>query len=242
MEKKKFPFSYFSKGEIILWSVGVVLITASFFIFKSGGVLSLVASLIGITALIFNAKGNPIGQALMIVFAVIYGIISYSFAYYGEMITYLCMSAPMAAVSLISWLKNPFDGKRSQVKVNRIKSKELFILIPLTCAVTVLFYFILKFLGTANLLPSTFSVTTSFAAVYLVFRRSEYFALAYAFNDAVLIVLWILAAVKDSSYISVIICFALFLVNDLYSFINWKRMRKLQAELSKNRHLEESKG
>ena len=39
--------------------------------------MTLAASLIGTTSLIFNAKGNPIGQALMIVFSLLYGVISY---------------------------------------------------------------------------------------------------------------------------------------------------------------------
>ena len=78
------------------------------------------------------------------------------------------------------------------------------------------------------MLPSTVSIATRFLAVYLTFRRSPYFALAYAANDVVLIVLWTLAALEDISYISVIICFAMFLVNDLYGYISWKRMEKRQ--------------
>lgn len=50
-------------------------------------------------------------------------------------------------------------------------------------------YFILRAFNTANIIPGTISVTTSFVAVYLTFRRSPYFALAYAANDVVLIVL-----------------------------------------------------
>ena len=60
------------------------------------------------------------------------------------------------------------------------------------------------------------------------FRRSPYFALAYAANDVVLIVLWILAARENISYLSVIICFVMFLVNDLYGYFSWKRMEKRQ--------------
>lgn len=100
----------------------------------------------------------------------------------------------------------------------------------LTVAVTVIFYFILDYFGTANILPSTLSVTTSFLAVYLTFRRSPYFALAYAANDVILIVLWILASVSDIRYISVVVCFAVFLFNDVYSFISWQRMRRRQSQ------------
>lgn len=220
--------NYFSKGELILWVSSVTLIAVFFMIFDRENYLTLAASLIGGTALIFNAKGNPIGQGLIIIFAVLYAIISYSFAYYGEMITYLGMSAPMAAIALVSWLKNPYNGNKAEVKVNRLKGKEILFMAILTAAVTVIFYFILKSLGTANILPSTISVTTSFAAAYLTFRRSPFYALAYAANDLILLVLWTLAALSDISYLSVIICFVMFLINDIYGFINWRKMRKRQ--------------
>lgn len=220
--------NYFSKGEIALWNMSVLLIYVSFAIFDKENYLTLAASLIGVTSLIFNAKGNPFGQVLMVIFSVLYGIISYSFAYYGEMITYLGMTAPMAVFALVSWLKNPYKGNKSEVEVNHIGKKEVAFMLILTAAVTAVFYFILAFFNTANLLFSTLSVTTSFIAVYLTFRRSAYFAVAYAANDIVLIILWSLAAKTDVSYLSVIICFAMFLINDLYGFISWKRMAKRQ--------------
>ncbi len=222
--------NYFTKGEIALWLCSVTAITGSFLIFDRTGWLKLAPSLIGITAMIFNAKGNPAGQILIIVFSVLYGIISYSFAYYGEMITYMGMSAPMAVLAFISWVRNPYNGNRSEVKVNRIKRGEIVFMLILTALVTVAFYFILDRFGTANLVPSTISVTTSFIAVYLTFRRSEFYALAYAANDLILIVLWVMAAISDISYLSVIICFAMFLINDLYGFISWRKMGKRQAD------------
>lgn len=83
---------YFSRAERLLWGLSVVFIGA----FDRENYLTLAASLIGVTSLIFNAKGNPIGQVLMVIFSLLYGIISYTFAYYGEMVTYLGMTMPMA--------------------------------------------------------------------------------------------------------------------------------------------------
>ena len=232
--KIKKLLNYFNLTEKLIWSISVIVIIVSFFLFENDGYLTLVASLIGVTSLIFCAKGNPFGQFLMIIFAIIYSIISFSFQYYGEMMTYLGMSLPMAAFSLISWLKNPFNGNKSEVTVNKIAFKEIIFMSFLTLVVTIVFYFILKHFNTANLIPSTFSVSTSFLAAYLTFRRSPYFALAYASNDVVLIVMWVLASFKDISYISVIICFVVFLVNDLYGFISWLRMMKRQEKAIKN--------
>ena len=219
---------YFSLGERLLWGISCTAIILSFIIFDRENYLTLAASILGVTSLIFAAKGNPAAQVLMIVFSLLYGYISWTFSYYGEMITYMGMTAPMAVISLVSWLRNPYNGKRSEVKVNHIKLPEIVFMAVLTAAVTVLFYFILRHFGTANLIPSTVSVTTSFAAVYLTFRRSPYFAAAYACNDIILIILWGMASLENTSYISVLVCFAAFLVNDIYGFVSWKKMEKRQ--------------
>ena len=222
--------SYFSKIDITLWVSSVILIIVSFCIFDRKNYLTLCASLIGVTSLIFNAKGNPFGQFLMVIFSLLYGIISYTFDYYGEMITYLGMTMPMAVFALISWLKNPFNGNRAEVKVNSISTKEAIFMWLITVLITTVFYFILKYFNTANIVPSTLSVTTSFLAVYLTFKRSPYFAVAYATNDIVLIILWILASFYDIRYISVVVCFVAFLFNDIYGFISWQKIKTMQSQ------------
>ncbi|MBR2627285.1 MAG: nicotinamide mononucleotide transporter [Peptococcaceae bacterium] len=221
--------NYFSVSEIILWFTSMLLIVFSFLLFDRENHLTLLASLIGVTSLIFNAKGNPFGQFLMVLFSLLYGIISYSFAYYGEMITYLGMTMPMAFFALVSWLKNPYNGNKAEVKVNSLSRNETVALGIVAVIITVVFYFILRYFHTANIMPSTISVTTSFIAVYLTFRRSPYFALAYAANDIVLILLWVLASLCDTRYSSVVVCFVTFLVNDIYGYINWKKMKLRQS-------------
>lgn len=231
-EKKKNLLRYFTAGERLLWFGSVVLILVSFLVFDRESYGTLFASLIGVTSLIFNAKGNPVGQLLMVVFSLLYGMISFTFRYFGEMLTYLGMTMPMALFALISWLRHPYEGKRAEVQVNRISGRETVLMWAAAILVTVLFFFVLEYFDTANIIPSTISVTTSFLAVYLTFRRSPYFAAAYAANDVVLILLWTLASMEQPSYISVVVCFTAFLANDIYGFINWKKMEQRQKKSS----------
>ena len=222
-------FSYFTKTEWLLWSFSTATVLLSFLIFDRESYLSLAASLMGVNALVFCAKGNPLGQVFGIVFGLLYAVLSYGMAYYGEMIIYLGMSVPMAVIILIAWLRNPYKGNRAEVRIAHLAPREFLFLALLTLIVTVMFYFILRFFHTANLIPSTVSIATSFAALYLSFRRSELFTLVYVANDLVLLVLWVLASFTDSGYISVVTCFLAFLVNDIYGYVNWSRMKKRQS-------------
>ncbi len=221
--------SYFSNSELLLWGISAAAVFAAFLLFDRENYMVLCASLIGVTYLIFNAKGNPVGQVLVIIFSILYGIISFRFSYYGEMITYLGMTMPMAVFALIAWLRNPFKGNRAEVTVGSITKSEIVFMCAAATGVTVLFGYILQYFHTANLIPSTLSVTTSFLAVYLTYKRNPFYAVAYAANDIVLIVLWIMASMKDTRYISVTVCFIVFLVNDIYSFFRWQEMKTRQA-------------
>ncbi|MBR2471425.1 MAG: nicotinamide mononucleotide transporter, partial [Clostridia bacterium] len=180
----KSSFKTLTKFELILWLCSVAASLGSIFVSGSSGIFSAIASVIGATCLIFAAKGNVMSQVLSIIFALLYSIISLTFRYLGEMITYAGMTLPMAVWSLIAWLKNPYN--ESEVKVNVISCRETIFMFILTAVVTLIFFFVLAFLNTPNLAMSTVSITTSFLACYLVARRSEYYALAYAANDIVL--------------------------------------------------------
>ena len=61
------------------------------------------------------------------------------------------------------------------------------------------------------------------------FSKESVFALAYAANDIVLIVLWVLASFSDARYISVVVCFIAFLANDIYGYISWQKMKVRQS-------------
>ena len=183
--------------------------------------------MIGVTSLVFIAKGVILGQILCIIFSIFYGVISLANGYYGEMITYVCMTLPMNIISLISWIKHPFKDT-NEVEVASLNYKKILIIFILSLIITAIFYFILKALNTSSLIISTISITTSFIAVSLTFFRSPYYALAYATNDIVLIVLWIIATLKNASNFTMILCFIVFLINDIYGFINWKKMQNHQ--------------
>lgn len=220
--------SKLNKTEFVIWLLSVITIAVSFLLVSEKDYLTLTASLIGATALIFVAKGEVLGQILTVVFSIFYGVISFKFRYFGELITYVGMTAPIALMSAVTWLKNPYKKGESEVKIAKLTKGKIILMIVLTVVTTFVFYFILRYFNTANLFFSTVSVATSFSASYLMLFRSPYYAVAYAANDVVLIILWVLASVTNIQYVPMVICFAIFLVNDLFGFISWQKRKKQQ--------------
>ena len=170
--------SKLNKTEFAIWLLSVVTIAVSFLLVSEKDYLTLTASLIGATALIFVAKGEVLGQILTVVFSIFYGVISFKFRYFGELITYLGMTAPIALMSAVTWLKNPYKKGKSEVKIAKLTKGKIILMIVLTALTTFAFCFILRYFNTANLFFSTVSVATSFSASYLMLFRSPYYAVA----------------------------------------------------------------
>lgn len=228
----KNPFAGLRKREWLLWAVSAAVVVASNFLTGAFSPMLLAATLVGVTALIFVARGDVWGQVLTVLFSALYAVTSYQFRYYGEMITYLGMTAPIAAMSVVTWLRHPVEKGKNEVKIHRLSGRETVLMIVLTAAVTFVFYFILRAFDTPNLGVSTLSIATSFLASYLTLRRNSCYALAYAANDIVLIVLWVLASIEQITYAPMTVCFGMFLLNDCYGFFSWRAREKEQRRRS----------
>ncbi len=224
---KKF-FAYFTIFEWCLWGIGIVAITASFFIFSAGDILSYLSSVFGLTSLILMAKGNFVGLIIGVVFALTYAMFSYTQAYYGEMLIYLCVYLPLKIISIFNWIKNKFGKNVMQVKVGTFRRTECIVCSLLIFVLTMPFYFLLKYLNTDNLTISTISLIPSLAATYCMLRRIEYFSLCYVVNDIVMVIMWSIKLSDGFDALPSVIAFSFFILNDLYSFINWKRLKKKQ--------------
>lgn len=222
------PLKDLTKKEWSLWLGSLFIVIVSNILTGKIDPLTLIAMCIGITSLIFAAKGNVWAQILMVFFSILYGIISWRFQYWGEMITYLGMTLPMAIWSTITWIKNPSENGK-EVSIQKLTAKHICGLIVFGILITVVFYLILQYFNTPNILFSTISITTSFLAASLTMLRTSYYALGYASNDIVLIVLWILASMENPMYIPVVVNFIIFFFNDIYGFISWKKREQLYS-------------
>lgn len=218
--------------ELILYFGGISIIVLCFVLFKAKNYLSLVSSIIGITAVISVAKGLVITPIVGLIYNVFYIIISYIQKYYGEAIIYFFIMTPIYIYSIVDWFKNKQEDKTAVVKINKIGWKEYLYLSIATIVATVGFYFLLRELGTAQLIISTISLITSAVASYLMLRRSSNYAIGFILNDVILIVLWSMSVVTYGiGYLPSVISFCVFLMNDTYGFINWKIEERRQQSI-----------
>ena len=220
--------------EILFLLISLITITVCFFLGNDKNIFSLIASLIGVITVLCGAKGLVIAPIINIIYNIIYISLSFSQKYYGEVLIYLFLMMPINIMTIISWLKNKSNENKNLVKINKISKKEYLYLGIITIISTIGFYFLLKVLNTNELIISTISLITSIIASYLMFRRCSNYAIAYIINDIILITLWALTIKQNGlAYLTMIISFIIFFINDIYGFINWKIREKKQNHYNK---------
>lgn len=219
--------------EILFLSISITLVVGCFIFTGDRNYFSLLCSVLGIIAVLTVSKGLIWAPYINVVFNTCYAILSFTQGFYGEFIISILLMNAIYIMSIVSWLKNKGKENDKVVEVNKLSKKEYLCIALATIVATVAFYFILKALDTKELIVSTLSLIGSGVAAYLMFRRCSYYALGYIFNDIVLIIMWSLNIASNGlGYLPTVIGFVVFLVNDTYGFIHWKKEEKKQADFA----------
>ncbi|MBO4228764.1 MAG: nicotinamide mononucleotide transporter [Clostridia bacterium] len=216
--------------EWVLWLLTVGPVVAVFLLVPDPDWLTLCSAVIGITSVLLIAKGWVLGEFLTAAFTGFYGAVAAFNGFYGEVISAFAITLPLSVLSIIAWIRHPFPESGEVEVGGRIPKKQIVLLLVMTPLIAVSFFFLLRSLGTVNAEIGTASVALNAAAAFMKIARNPYFPLVYGVNDLVLITLWVLASLSDSSNIPMVACFLGFLISDIYAWISWIQMKARQKQ------------
>lgn len=214
--------------ELLVWAASSLLILISFLVIKDKSPMVLLTALVGVAALTFVVRGSIMGQLLLIVFSVLYSVVACGEHYYGEMVTFAFMQIPVSMYTVVKWGKEPYkEHSAAVVEMNPLKLLFTFVAAAI---VTLIMFFILKHFNTPQLVVSTLSIAASFIALSLTVLHSPHYSFAFAINDILMIILWVVATVGTHytphlCYIPLLICLITFLANDIYGVVEWQNMK-----------------
>lgn len=222
-------FKEWNKFELCLVIVGIISSILIGLFFKSP-IVTVAYSIVSIITAMLQAKGKIESQFFSIAVCLIYSYVSYTNRYFGEVIFYMLVMFPMAIGGIISWMSHK-NEKTNTVEVNEIKLKEWILITIISIISFFVFYHLLKYFNTNELIISTFSMIDSFLALYLLVRRSKYSFMFYLINDITLIILWIMPVLNGELILIPMIIEPLILfISDCYGTFNWNKMEEAQEE------------
>jgi len=213
-------FKDWNQFEISLLLLSIVAIMFSSIICKSE-ILTILASLVGVTCSLLQAKGKVVSQFIGILEVILYSILSYQNHYYGEVMIDVLVVFPMYVYGVFSCITHR-NEETDTVESNEISKKEWGILAFASVVGFVLLYCVLKYFNTSQLMISSLSMVTSLMATYLITRRSKYSFIFYIGNDIILILLWGIPILQGEFYlVPVLVENIVLLLNDSYGLKNW---------------------
>lgn len=214
--------------DLILISLGVIVVTVSGIMFKSKWYV-ITSTLLGLFCVFTQAKGKVSTQFIGIVYFCFYIFISYSQKYYGEALLYLLIMLPLYIYGVIHWLSHRDKKDNVVIVKSNLSLKEWCISGFCFLIIAVGVFFLLKALNTAQLIINALSFLSMLPAVYLLTRRCKWNQVAFLINDFIVPVLWIFLVVQgDLSFLPMCIYHIFQITYDVYGLIEWIKLEKKQ--------------
>ena len=210
------------KKQEILWLAVSLLTVTVVSIVLGDALLGIISAAAGISAAVLTGKGKPSGYLIGTLNSVLYLIIAFNAAYYGEVLLKLVIFIPLNIVGFVLWLRHLDTGKAEVVK-RRLKNRTRIALLILLIPFVYLFGILLANLGDPEPFIDSFTTIFSVAALLLTVNRfAEQWWLWIVIN-IFSIVLWGINIAAGSTNYATLLMWVVYLINSCIMCRKWMR-------------------
>lgn len=209
------------KWERIFFSIGILIIIIISFVMKDSKV-ALVSAVCGISYSILAGKGKISCYLFGLCGTFCYSYISFKNALYGNLALYVLYYFPMQVLGIFKWKKHLKKDVQEIVKT-KLSNKERSVYLIFAVILSLITYFILKYLGDLN--PLIDSITSVFSVIGLILtvkRCIEQWYVWFIVN-ALSTVMWVEAYLNGSNCFATILMWAVYLVLSVYFLYTWNK-------------------
>jgi len=233
--------SGWSAGELFWLGFSVTAISALSLVFSisrgipllSGEfVMSLAAAVLGCLAAVFTGQGKLGAFVFGFMNSVLYGLISFGYGYYGEVMVKFLVFIPLNVYGFTVWIRhiNPLGNEASKRSLS-LKGR-----LWLVFAVSLLtggYGVLLSFLkGYYPFWDGFTTIMATVALVLCIMRYSEHWILWMIIN-AVSVGLWAAPFLDGRGQpVAVLLMWCFYLINSVVMYIRWLRRERLEREFS----------
>ena len=218
-------FARFKWYEIAYISIGLVAVIVLSIIAKSSA-LTIIFSIFAILYVGFLAEQFKVAIIFGLIQCILYIVQSALYNNWGEFILNVAIVLPLLILALVNW----FRGKREQgltVKSHKIGWKEWTILICVSLAVGIGFFFVLRYFNTPYVLFASICGFFSTMANYLVMRKSPISFVCFMFSNVFMFLIWLLPIVEGQSAnfetMPMLAVLIIYTISNIFGLINWNK-------------------
>ena len=213
--------SGWKKWEVV-WLITACAIIVALSIYWQDTWMGILSATTGAACVICTGKGKLSAYVFGLVNSVLYAIISYQAALYGETMLYY---VPMQFVGFYTWSRHMNTETNEVIKKN-MKWTGRLMMTAFILAGTIGYGLLLRAMGDAMPFVDAFTTVTSVAAMLISVKMFAEQWWIWVVVDIVSVYMWFQSFLQGQEYIATLIMWLVYLVNAVIMLVKWEREAK----------------
>ena len=216
--------SGWKKWEVV-WLITACAIIVALSIYWQDTWMGILSATTGAACVICTGKGKLSAYVFGLVNSVLYAIISYQAALYGETMLNALYYVPMQFVGFYTWSRHMNTETNEVIKKNMTWTGRL-IMTAFILAGTIGYGLLLRAMGDAMPFVDAFTTVTSVAAMLISVKMFAEQWWIWVVVDIVSVYMWFQSFLQGQEYIATLIMWLVYLVNAVIMLVKWEREAK----------------
>ena len=216
--------SGWKKWEVV-WLITACAIIVALSIYWQDTWMGILSATTGAACVICTGKGKLSAYVFGLVNSVLYAIISYQAALYGETMLNALYYVPMQFVGIYTWSRHMNTETNEVIKKN-MKWTGRLMMTAFILAGTIGYGLLLRAMGDAMPFVDAFTTVTSVAAMLISVKMFAEQWWIWVVVDIVSVYMWFQSFLQGQEYIATLIMWLVYLVNAVIMLVKWEREAK----------------
>lgn len=215
-------------GWEITWLVIACAVITGLSIYWKDTLMGIISSTTGVACVVCTGKGKLSAYVFGLINSILYAIISYKAALYGETMLNALYYVPMQFVGFYVWNKHMND-KTKEVEKKHMNWRYRLILLVSVAVCTYLYGLILNYMGDAMPFIDSFTTVSSVIAMIISVKMFAEQWWIWVAVDIFSIYMWWCNFISGSDNIATLLMWIIYLGNAVIMLIKWeKEARRLK--------------
>lgn len=213
----------------IIWLAVATLTIIGLSVYWQDTLMGIISSTAGVMCVVCTGKGKLSAYFFGFINSLLYSIIAFRAAYYGETMLNLLYYVPTQFIGFYVWAKN-MNPETNEVKKVHMKPLNFLFWVAVIAVGTVLYGHVLKFLNDAMPFVDSFTTVASIVATVISIKMYvEQWWIWIGINIFTIYMWWIDFSTGNDN-VATLVMWMVFLVNAVIMLIRWNLEAKKEAE------------
>ena len=205
----------------VAWLVTAAVVITILPIYWGDSLMGIISAVTGVICVVLTGKGKLSAYFFGLINSVLYAIIAYQSALYGETMLNLLYYVPMQFVGFYIWSRH-MNPETQEVRKRHMKWRSRVVMIAAVAAATFLYGLFLRYLGDAMPFVDSFTTVSSVAAMIVSVKMYAEQWWIWVAVDVFSIYMWWCDLMSGTDNFATLLMWVVYLGNAVIMLIKWE--------------------